>query len=59
MNEEAVSCPTDSKFIRVHRAVQLITCNYHMHLFSKAGSVIGTKSPSPAFKWNGSKYTEP
>ncbi len=32
-------------------------CDSHVHLVSKAGSVIGSKSP--AFKWSGSKYTEP
>ncbi len=31
----------------------LIACDYHAHLASKAGSVIGTKSPSPAFRWSG------
>ncbi len=36
------------------RAVWLIECDYHAHLVSKAGSVIGTKSPSPAFKWSSS-----
>ncbi len=36
------------------RAVQLIAFNTHAHLVSKAGSVIGTKSPSPVFKWSGS-----
>ncbi len=36
------------------RAVQLIACDSHAHLVSKAGSVIGAKSPSPAFKWSGS-----
>ncbi len=34
-----------------NRAVQLITCDSHAHLVSKAGSVIGGKSPSPVFKW--------
>ncbi len=28
------------------RAVQLIACDSHAHLLSKAGSVIGNKSPS-------------
>ncbi len=31
----------------------LIACDYHAHLASKAGSVIGTKSPSPVFRWSG------
>ncbi len=31
--------------------MQLIECDYRAHLVSKAGSVIGAKSPSPAFKW--------
>ncbi len=35
-------------------AVQLIAFNSQAHLVSKAGSVIGAKSPSPAFKWSGS-----
>ncbi len=34
------------------RAVQLIACNSHAHSVSKAGSVIGGKSPSPVFKWS-------
>ncbi len=32
------------------RAVQLIICDYHAHLVSKAGSVIGGKSPLQVFK---------
>ncbi len=36
------------------RAVQLIACNSHAHLVSKAGSVIGDKSPSLVFKWSSS-----
>ncbi len=36
------------------RAVQLIEFDSHAHLVSKAGSVIGTKSPSPVFKLSGS-----
>ncbi len=36
------------------RAVQLIECDSHAHLVSKASSVIGTKSPSPAFRWSSS-----
>ncbi len=36
------------------RAVQLIACDSHAHLVSKASSVIGCKSPSPVFKWSGS-----
>ncbi len=36
------------------RAVQLIELDSHAHLVSKAGSVIGTKSPSPVFKLSGS-----
>ncbi len=37
-----------------HRAVQLIEFDSHAHLVSKAGSVIGAKSPSPVFKLSGS-----
>ncbi len=33
------------------RAVQLIEFNYHAHL--------GSKSPSPAFRWSGNYYMEP
>ncbi len=36
------------------RALQLIACDYHAYLVSKAGSVTGGKFPSPAFKWSGS-----
>ncbi len=36
------------------RAVQLIEFDSHAHLVSKAGSVIGSKSPSPVFKRSGS-----
>ncbi len=36
------------------RAVQLIEFDSHAHLVSKAGSVIGGKSPSPVFKRSGS-----
>ncbi len=38
------------------KAVQLIERDDYVHLDSKAGSVIGTKSPSPspAFRWSGS-----
>ncbi len=36
------------------RAVQLIKFDSHAHLVSKAGSMIGTKSPSPVFKLSGS-----
>ncbi len=36
------------------RAVQLIEFDSHAHLVSKAGSVIGAKSPSPVFKLSGS-----
>ncbi len=32
------------------RAGRYIACDDHAHLVSKAGSVIGTKSPSPVFK---------
>ncbi len=35
------------------RAVQIIECDDHAHLVSKAGSVISSKSPSPAFRWSG------
>ncbi len=41
------------------RAMQLITCDCHAHLVSKAGSVISSKSPSRAFSWSGIYYTEP
>ncbi len=34
-------------------AVQLIAKDSHAHL-SKAGSVVGSKSPSPVFRWSGS-----
>ncbi len=37
-----------------YRAVQLIEFDSHAHLVSKAGSVIGAKSPSPVFKLSGS-----
>ncbi len=33
---------------------ELIEFDSHAHLVSKAGSVIGTKSPSPVFKLSGS-----
>ncbi len=36
------------------RAVQLIACDYHVHLGSNAGFLISSKSPSPAFRWSGS-----
>ncbi len=45
--------------IIVIKAVQLISCDSHVHLVSKVGSVIGGTSPLPAFKWSGSYYTEP
>ncbi len=32
---------------------------YVSHLVSSAGSVISSKSPSPAFRWSGIQYTEP
>ncbi len=32
----------------VNRAVQIIECDCHAHVFSKAGSVISSKSPSRA-----------
>ncbi len=35
-----------------NKAVQLIEFDYHAHLDSKAGSVIGSKSP--VFSWSGS-----
>ncbi len=35
------------------RAVQLIACDVHLHLISKASSVISSKSPSHAFRWSG------
>ncbi len=40
-------------------AVQIIECDDHAHFASKAGSVISSKSPSPAFRWSGIYYTEP
>ncbi len=44
----------------VHRASRLIECDIHAHLISKAGgSVISSKSPSPAFRWSSVYYTEP
>ncbi len=33
--------------------MQIIQCNDHAHLVSKAGSVISSKSPSRAFRWSG------
>ncbi len=36
------------------RAVQLIAYDYHAHLVSKAGYMIGGKSQSPVFKRSGS-----
>ncbi len=41
------------------RAVQLIVLDYHAHPVSKAGFLISSKSPSPAFRWSGINYTEP
>ncbi len=39
--------------------MQLIAFDYHAHLISKAGFVISSKSPSPAFRRSGIYYTEP
>ncbi len=39
------------------RAVQLVEFDYHAHLASKAGSMISSKSPSPAFRFSGIYYT--
>ncbi len=39
--------------------MQFIEIDYHAYLVSKAGFLISGKSPSPAFKWSGSEYTEP
>ncbi len=39
------------------RAVQLIKYDYHAQLVCKAGSVTGSKSPSPALRWSGTYYT--
>ncbi len=36
---------------RCSRAAWLIECDFHAHFVSKAGSVISSKSPSPAFRW--------
>ncbi len=38
------------KTIVCNRAAQLIECDCHAHHVSKAGSVISSKSPSPAFR---------
>ncbi len=46
-------CISTKDWVRI-RAVQFIECDYLAHLVSKAGSLIGTKSSSPAFKWSGS-----
>ncbi len=43
-----------SKLFFKIRAVQLIEFDSHAHLVSKAGSMTGTKSPSPVFKLSGS-----
>ncbi len=42
----------------VIRAARLIKCDCHAHLVSKAGSVINSKSPSPAFRWSSIYNTE-
>jgi len=34
------------------RAARLIARYCYAHLISKAGSLISSKSPSPAFRWN-------
>ncbi len=39
------------------RSARLIECDFHEHFVSKAGSVISSKSPSPAFRWS-MYYTE-
>ncbi len=41
------------------RDTRLIECYFHAHLVSKAGSVIRSKSPLPAFRWSSIYYTEP
>ncbi len=41
------------------RAARLIECDCYAHLVSKASSVIGSKSQSPAFRWSSIYYTEP
>ncbi len=42
------------RIIILSRAVQLIACDSHAHLISKAGSVIGGTFPSPVFSWSSS-----
>ncbi len=49
-----VGCRWSLRACRHGRAVQLIEFDSHAHLASKAGSVIGAKSPSPVFKLSGS-----
>ncbi len=34
-------------------AARYIACDCHVHLVSKAVSVISGKSPSPVFRWSG------
>ncbi len=46
-----INCPNN-------RAVQIIECDDHVHLVSKAGSVVSSKSPSRAFRWSSIYYTE-
>ncbi len=53
-NRDACNCPIYCQVNNTSRAVQLIACDFHVHLVSKAGSVIGGKSLSPVFKWSGS-----
>ncbi len=51
---------TDCCFASVKsRAARLIECDSHVHLVSKAGSVISGKSPSYAFRRSSIYYTEP
>uniref|UniRef100_A0A673G144 Solute carrier family 45 member 4 n=1 Tax=Sinocyclocheilus rhinocerous TaxID=307959 RepID=A0A673G144_9TELE len=52
--------PTPVKYLTCYtRAARLIECDSHAHLVSKAGSVISSKSPSPAFRWSSIYFTEP
>ncbi len=45
--------------VLAHRAVQLSKFDYDADLVNKAGFVISSKSPSPAFRWSDIYYTEP
>ncbi len=54
--------PIDSRKMKQDisvRAARYIACDCHVHLVSKAGSMISNKSPSRAFRWSGIYYTEP